>query len=233
MEVKPAVFALLYGDHFDLHERLLTKLKSTLPPEVTALLWCNQVCTQTKRLILTLGDQFHAFYSDENNVPKYKAMRQMFSLAQDAKLDYNWVVWFDDDTQITKSDWFSKTVEFLTRNQDASYLGQQWFVHHLPGQKEFIESGSWFKGKPFELIKGKPGVRFAQGSYWWLRVDALHKINWPDGRLSHNGGDTLLGEALRQNGYPLTAFWYGVKPNDAKRRGLSEAPAGSAVNCRR
>jgi hypothetical protein len=73
-----------------------------------------------------------------------------------------------------------------------------------------------------------PGITFATGGYWWLRTDVIRQLDWPDERLSHNGGDTLLGEAIRQQGWPFHKNNYGVKVNAAPRRGLHEAPAGSS-----
>ena len=79
----------------------------------------------------------------------------------------------------------------------------------------------------------KPGVSFMTGGYVWLRTDIMRQLDWPDERLNHNGGDTLLGEAIRQQGLPRHHFDYGVAVNKAKRRGLSERPAGSKQNVRR
>ena len=117
--------------------------------------------------------------------------------------------------------------------ENICYVGQPWFVHHLPGQWEFMQRATWFKGRPSELILGKPGVNFATGSYWWLRADVQTSIDWPDVRLGHNGGDTLLGEAIYQNGLPFHKCDYGVKVNAGKRRGYSETPAGATVDTRR
>jgi hypothetical protein len=61
----------------------------------------------------------------------------------------------------------------------------------------------------------------------------MKQLDWPDPRLNHNGGDTLLGEAIRQQQLPRHAFHYGVKINKYKRRGFREKPAGSISNVRR
>ena len=60
-----------------------------------------------------------------------------------------------------------------------------------------------------------------------MKTEARGLINWPDPRLRHCGGDTLLAEALRQHGFRLNKFNYGVATQQReKRRGLTEKPAG-------
>jgi hypothetical protein len=149
--------------------------------------------------------------------------------------DAEWVIWFDDDSHVVKPDWWKVTCEYIDahRYQNICYFGQPWYVHDLPGQRAFIERASWYRDRPARLFKGKPGVEFSQGGYWWIRTDVLRCLDWPDSRLSHNGGDVLLGEAVYQSARPFHKFHYGVKINDAKRRGLSERPAGSTVDTRR
>ncbi len=230
MTANPYVCALLFGDYPQLHDRLLSGFMRTLPRTVPVELWCNQVCDTTRRLI-ERSPQFTVTFSDEN-VPKYVAMRTMFEKLKQPRAE-NWVVWFDDDTAVTEDNWLTTTTDWIDLNPNAQYIGQQWSVSHLPGQEEFIRSSKWYQGKPSEIIKGKPGVYFAQGSYWWLRMDMLRQLDWPDQRLRHNGGDTLLGEAVRQSGCQLYNFSRGIKPNNAARRGMNDAPAGSKVQCRR
>jgi GT2 family glycosyltransferase len=115
----------------------------------------------------------------------------------------------------------------LSPSADFHYFGEPWLWIWRPGELEFIQKASWYKGISPEKVRNVPGVTFAQGSYWGIRTDVLRAIDWPDPRLSHNGGDTKLGEAVRQNGYKFKAYSYGVKTNDSARRGLSEQPAGS------
>lgn len=180
----------------------------------------------------TVSSRVQAELYDEN-IPKYVRMRYTFQRLLNENVD--WLVWFDDDSWIEKADWLPKTLAYLEakKHENVCYVGQPWYVHHLPGQWEFIQQSSWYRGKPPEIIKDKPGVNFAQGAYWWLRADVARQLAWPDIRLSHNGGDTLLGEAVRQQGLPFHKFYYGVRVNDAPRRGVSETPAGSIVDTRR
>lgn len=220
------ICALLYGDHFDLHMRLLNSFKEAVPKETPVTIWCNQVGTITAELLGAMDRPNWHIIMGEGNTPKYKAMASMFKPLKAPGSWPRWVVHFDDDSYITDPDWFKTMAEYIARNPKAVYIGQPWQVKHLPGQMEFIKRSKWYKGRQEQVVKGAPGVTFAQGAYWWLRVDVLKQLDWPDPRLVRNGGDTLLAVALHQNGYKLHNCSFGVKVNDAKRRGLSEAPAG-------
>jgi hypothetical protein len=230
--IRPYVFALLYGNHSDLHQRILTGLMRTLPADVPIELWCNQVCDSTRQFIES-NARFKVTFSAEN-VPKYKAMRKLFEpfrLGQ--RPEYNWVIWFDDDTTFSDDGWFNKAVQHLEMRANPCCMGQVWYVNTLPGQLDFFRVASWHKGRPERIINNKPGRFFATGSYWWLKVNTLKALDWPDPRLSHNGGDTLLGEALWQQGLEVLNFSQGVSPNKAARRGLNETPAGATKQERR
>lgn len=236
------IYALLYGNYHDLHKQLLYTLLPDVPKnEARVVLWCNTVCAQTKEMIrkfVQKGAPLHYFFSDEN-VPKYEVMRRLFRKKHPPTTP--WIVWFDDDSYIEKRNWWQKTREFVEAKKDENicYVGQRWFVHHLLGQAEFIKAAEWYKGLPFEQHptrrRGvtKPGIAFATGAYVWLRTDVMKQLQWPDDRLVHNGGDTLLGEAIRQQGLPFHNYSYGVAINKAKRRGRSDVPAGSKERVRR
>lgn len=234
------IYALLYGDYFKLHKRLLESLIKHAPRDkAKVVIWCNTVCGKTGEFIAKqLPSEWSCVFS-KKNVPKYEVMRKLFH--GEFAPSTEWVAWFDDDSHITQSDWWTKTIRFIEDNKGKGicYFGQPWYVHHLPGQAAFIRDAAWYAGVPFQqhatrspTVK-KPGIEFAQGSYWWLRTDVMKKLDWPDRRLVHNGGDTLLGEAIHQQLLPFHKFHHGVKLNDAKRRGRSDRPAGAKVNTRR
>jgi len=229
------VYALFYGKYFDLHKRLIDSLMKYLPPgEARVVCWANTVRQETLNELYKLRDHFGAssmVIDSKENVPKYIAMRKMYH--EVAKPDTDWILWLDDDTYIVKKDWWKRTKDFLQSTPDACYVGQKWYVHHLDGQWDFIKASKWFQGLEPELLGTKtpgvmkPGVWFMTGGYVWLRTCLMENLNWPDPRLSHNGGDTLLGEAVRQFGLPRHHYDYGVAVNKARRRGLSESPAGA------
>jgi hypothetical protein len=225
------LFALLYGDYPALHERLLQSLCRAVPDSVPVRLWCNQVGEETRRRLEADRRGSWSVIARRDNVPKYRAMREMFREIHDPACEAEWVVWFDDDSWIEAKDWFPAMRDVL-RPREVCYAGEPWGIHYLPGQWDFVRAAPWFRGKEPPLHQGKPVFWFAQGAYWWLRTDVLRATDWPDPRLSHNGGDSLLGEAVRQQGLPLTPCSYGVRVNDATRRGISERPAGAKGGAR-
>lgn len=231
------IYSLLYGDYTELHQRLVNSLLPRIPEDVPIILWCNVVCKSTLDWLKAFGSRLSIIDSDEN-VPKYVAMRRMFHELHPPQTP--WLIWFDDDAHIVADNWWPHMLAYIDSKQKENicYIGEPWYAHHLPGQWQFISQSTWFTGRkpqmcPAQGKRRKPGIWFAQGSYWWLRTDIMQKLDWPDPRLKHNGGDTLLGEAIRQQHLLFHRTSYGVKTNDAKRRGHHERPAGSSVNVRR
>ena len=229
----------MYGDHSRLHLRLLQSLVKHLPSGAArVVVWANEICHQTAEWLQRQAPKDWEVVFSKENVPKYKAMRQMFH--ETHKPTTPWLIWFDDDSWVQQANWWPKTRKYIEEGSgDLCYIGQLWFVHHLPGQQEFMKAANWYTGVPWQQCPTrrrdvrKPGINFAQGAYWWLRTDVMRKIDWPDPRLNHNGGDSLLAEAVHQQGLPFNRFHYGVKINDAGRRGYHERPAGSTINVRR
>jgi len=229
--VRPHVFALLYGDFLKLHERLVLSLARNVPSEAPVWLWLNVVCHDTKSALAPGRTKvnWRTFMSNVN-VGKYRAMRQMFTEAL-KNPNWNWAVWFDDDSHIDKADWWETWDEYVSSRMaegpgKIAYVGQPWWLHYTPGMWQAVKEAKWFKGKEPETIRDKPAVTFATGGYWWLARWALEKLDWPDIRLNHNGGDHLLAQAVRQQDWPFHKFAYGVKVNDAKRRGYWEPALG-------
>lgn len=238
------IYILCYGDFVALHRRVLASLARFLPRgEARVIVWGNQLSQQAQRLVHASVGAFeeHWYKAHHTNLPKYQVMRHLWHEHPDTIPHTPWVLWLDDDTHITKQDWWPKTKAFIESKKDENicYVGEKWFVHHLKGQAEFIEQAKWYKGVPFQQHPTRkrgvtrPGIAFATGAYVWLRTDVMRQLDWPDERLVHNGGDTLLGEAIHQQGLPFHKFNYGVAVNKARRRGRSDRPAGSTENVRR
>lgn len=220
------VVALMYGNYPDIHHRLITSLKAALVPGMTVWAWLNQVCQPTFDLLAKHRE--FALDVSSVNVPKYQVMRTLYDRIQPGQ--FKWVLWLDDDTHFPRADALEAAMRFIDKHESehVCYVGEKWFVDYLPGQEEFIKQSPWYHGVPFDLVgkAKKPGIHFMTGGYVWLRVDVMKQLNWPDTRLVHNGGDTLLAEAIRQRNLPSHHYNFGVKVNDAKRRGRSDAPAG-------
>lgn len=227
------ICALLYGNHYELHDRLLTSLNRHVPTDTGVRLWLNAVGENTIKKAKGLQQPDIKIEKSLINVPKYKAMRLMFDEFKKEGCKYKWVVWFDDDSWIVTPNWM-QSVKFLIQQEPrAAYVGQKWAAPYLAGQFDFVKKSTWFKSKPLQVVKGRPSFIFAQGAYWWLRRDVLQELDWPDPRLNHNGGDTLLGEAIHQNSHVFLTCSDGVKVNDAIRRGFRETPAGSTITMQR
>lgn len=235
--VKPdrvAICVLMYGTYIHLHKKIISSLVKHAPKTAHIYVWCNQVGPGTLKLLheahLVL-DNLRTHVCHENP-PKYHVMRSMLD-EYDLRTQYDWLVWFDDDSEIVKPDWWPRMVGYIRENasKNIAYIGARYYIHHRGNQWDFIQKATWFKGLPSQTgrnSKGQqqPAAIFATGGYWWLRMDALSQLDWPDRRLEHNGGDTLLGVAMHQNGFELFNYPYGVNINKAPRRGRSDRRAG-------
>jgi GT2 family glycosyltransferase len=148
-------------------------------------------------------------------------------------LSSQWTLWCDDDTHFARPDWLQRLALKIEHSPEVAMWG---WIHALWRRDdailEWIRRAPWFHGLPFLKgtdLDGKPAVEFlfAPGAFWAIRTEVLRFLDWPDPRLIHANEDFLLGEALRQNGFPIENFNYGVKVNDAPRRNAG-APAVSA-----
>ncbi len=172
------------------------------------------------------------------NLYKEPMARWMF---HDAPLESEYVVWFDDDSYV-EAGWWEALLLLLERRVD--YVGQPWWVNYLPGQAEMIQAQPWYRGAPFELREGRPGVHFMTGGFLAVRTACLREANFPDtasrwkGRgLQQYGGDTLLGEVARQLSWSQAAHHAFVHVNvdlngkhPAPRRGGGGRQFGSDVD---
>ncbi len=137
-------------------------------------------------------------------------------LFHDVPLTSQYAIWFDDDSFV-ESGWWEGLLPLLQRRVD--YIGQEWWVDYLPGQKEMIQAQPWYRGVPFEVRNGKPGVHFMTGGFLAVRSACLAEANFPEparwkGRgLLQYGGDTLLGEIARQLGWSRAKHEIGIKVN--------------------
>jgi len=244
------VLVLLYGPHTQLHRRCLTSVLETVPSDTPLRIGINDVCSETLTWLergaldpqllvpgtLAAGNlkrgieqgRVAYFSSGNTNVCKYPMWRRM--LWEAPKITTPWIVWLDDDTHCVNDRGWWRAVEALAADPQEHYIGESWWVTYQKKQWEsFIITRPWYKGQRPETIGGKPGVRFHTGGFVAARLKTLKTLGWPDTELYHNGGDTLLGEAMRQNGFKRTALdtkVLGLRVNDSPRRGHSEKPKG-------
>ncbi|HEY7310265.1 MAG TPA: hypothetical protein VH643_12955 [Gemmataceae bacterium] len=136
------------------------------------------------------------------NLYKEPMARRLF---HDVPLTTEYVLWFDDDSYVEPG-WWEQLRPLLERQVD--YIGQPWWVYYLPGQEEMIRAQPWYRGVPFARQDGRTGINFMTGGFLAVRSERLREANFPDtgfwwkGRtLQQYGGDTLLGEIARQQGW--------------------------------
>lgn len=195
-----SVCALFYGNYPDLAIRLLNSLKKAEYVQDFRL-GLNQVSQETREYIESWALQaLHKcpvyFYesSDNKNLGKYPLMRQMFRDKTVAKK----IMWFDDDSYLDAAaggDWWRAV------KQASSTHIQLGAVHRIiqRGQQYLqIPLQPWFTNK---AVNARHRFEFATGGWWVADSSFLLKWDYPFLALHHNGGDSILGELLRQQGH--------------------------------
>jgi len=213
---------LMYGNYSELHRAAIGGLLRSDLRFANVRIWCNVVCAETIKLLLTARPAGWLIYINAENRPKYKLMRDIFHDSR-YPVDTPWVTWLDDDTLLLKPDWATRTRTYLKAYKTIDFCGRETNGRYYPGAYNVVKQAEWYNGVKF----GKGTSRHVYGAYWWMKTDVVRDLNWPDLRLSHNGGDWLLSEALRQQSYKQKDYSYGIKVQlAAKRRGLSEVSVG-------
>lgn len=221
------VFMLVYGDYPELHRNVLGPMLQN-NREQDVRLWLNAVCPKTLDLLLNDAPKNWTLYVNSENTPKYKVMWKLFNDPLNP-ITTPWITWFDDDI-VTEPDWLPAAEQFINANPQTALFGAQFWRPHLAGVEHWIRKARWYSHKPFQQVRrhGAHGIKFIRGSYWWLPTFIMHYLDWPDYRLSHNGGDTALSEAILQLGLIQKNFHAGTSVDFEPRRGYSELPAGCA-----
>ena len=122
MSVNYLGMALLYGDRFDLHERMIQGLRRAGINKLPMRLWMNAACPRTRALLQTMPTAWRVTDSEEN-VPKYVVMGRMLAEAR-KRDDWNWLFWYDDDCQVVADDYLENWTRFIADN-DPVYIGQK------------------------------------------------------------------------------------------------------------
>ena len=233
--MKPfTVCILLYGNYPGMAERLLKSLsRPAWYPKFDLRIGLNDVSDATMRVVGRYsGDGYSPLrYFGELPFYKYPLMRNMFwqQTPFPTPIETPYTMWFDDDSWLSRrcpDQWFSAVAASL---DTADMLGSIWEKDYEGDQRQFIEQMPWYTGKPL-----LPKMRFCTGGWWAIKTRILERWNWPDERLEHNGGDTLLGALCHQQGYRLQNAPGGVHINaddagrcsTAPRRGFSQRPLG-------
>lgn len=226
-QIPITIFSLLYdenGKYLYLHDRLLKQLYDNTPYEAFTLrLGLNSCTDKTRKLIDAYKERFNnieAVYDNkEQNIPKDQVVRKMYH-DKDNPVNTRWVLWIDDDCLFTANDWLqtlSNKITEVNEKEVCGVFGLRYKQAITQATINWMRQAKWYKGKPIK----SPAI-FPTGGFQVILYDIIKALDWPDNRLSHNGGDVAFGVALEQNGYKFNEFKYGFDVHNTPRRGLSE-----------
>ncbi len=236
---KFTIFTLLYGDYFTMHEQHLLGLVSTIPQGRAEIrVGSNQLGNKSARLVEQLerdGTIAHHNASPDNRF-KYPVMRAMFR-DPERPIVTPYLIWLDDDTMFDRNpNWLELLAQAIIAGHrtGARLFGPHYHWTLKPGQREWIKAASWYRGKPFQDMAGKPApngrfIHFASGSFWALETALMRAQDIPDVRIGHNGGDVQIGCQSYQGGGRLQAFSNKkeiVNWSAFKRRGVTQPHPG-------
>jgi len=237
--IKPPVTVciLCYGPYVDLHKRCINSvIENTEADKFKLRLGLNEVCAESRTWVngslkSSLGDRLTVFDSQEN-IMKYPMMRNML-YDEKNPVDTTWMVWLDDDSYIVENDWLEKLSQAI-RNSNGVHcmFGKKYFWHLRGQQEQWVRQAPWYTGKPVKVDKkhgNRLKVDFVTGGWWAIPVEWMRKMDWPDARIYHNGGDVMMGEAVHQQNGEIKNYEYGVAISKAKRRGFREQAAGTIL----
>jgi hypothetical protein len=217
-----SVCATFYGDYPQLAKRLLDSLSCYCCVRDFRF-GLNAVSEATRSCVEAWALQQHAntpvfLYEEANskNVGKYPLMRQMFT---DTRKIAPKIMWFDDDSYLDEtagSGWWNKI------NAVSKSHTQVGVIHTLiqrNRQFEVIARQPWYTG---EIVNARHRFSFATGGWWVADSSFLLKWDFPFKALYHNGGDSILGELLRQQRKQIATFAGGVQCHceSCARKGL-------------
>ena len=218
------IAAVCYGSNPKLAERFLASLyRHTSPASFVLRIGLNEVMPSTVSLVAEYAARFGNIevFAEPKNTFKSPLMRRMFT---ERPLLSDWVIWFDDNTHLMRSDWLQR---LSLKMETAPEIAQWWKIYSLyrrDGEIErFIQAAPWYCGLPLVRKSNSAGgevieFQFASGGFWAMKSVVIRALDWPDPRLIQANDDFLLGEALRQNGWLIGAFDRGLKINDHPRR---------------
>ncbi len=241
---------LTFGKHVDLATRCLTGITTALrgagrervrdlrigvnTPEPELVEYLRSQATMISELLLV---PVRLYIAHENKY-KYPLMRRMIREPEPAAEYFGWL---DDDAVLTEiartRDWWEELEAALVKDH---MVGKQYRLPLKGNQWLWIEQQPWYRPEagfaPPQSWGSKniPTFTFCQGSCWFTATRHLLKLDWPAKDLRHCGGDSLLGEAYRQQGWTLGKFESGIwfnadwQGNHSKmpRRGYSEPECG-------
>ncbi len=229
-----SVNVLLYGDHLHLTQRCLNSIAASaewsLIDEIR--IGCNELSQPSRSYAEFIAHQMQVpvwfFTPQQEKIGKYPLMRRML-YEPTLPIKSSHIMWFDDDTYLrdppTKSWWYR--VAALAQIHDM--VGKRYRITANTPLIRAIEAQTWYMSKPLPHTRQ---IQFCQGGWWVAAYDRLKRWDYPFRELYHNGGDVILGELARQQGWTVRDYNEGIAINadekgiesGAKRRGLTTTP---------
>jgi hypothetical protein len=206
-----SVCVLLYGNYANLAKKLLSSLVNN-SNVVDFRIGLNEVCAETKDYVQSWALQrMHStpvYIYEENegrNIGKYPLMRAMF---KDSYPLAKKVMWFDDDSYVDHragKAWWDATA---IASQNKTQIGSVHIIIQRGKQYEVIQQQPWYNRK---VMNHRHRFQFATGGWWVTDSSFLLKWDYPFPAIYHNGGDSILGELIRQQNATLYNYSQGVK----------------------
>lgn len=199
------VYSLLYGDYPKLASKLLAGFcrHSQVTEYVFGL---NQISDATRQVlhdwiavsqsatIVTVED------CEKKNRGKYPLMRKMFEVSATSPS----VMWFDDDSCVdfvhTDRWWDEIDSQWHSRSPDVVQCGAIHKIRQRGLQYEVVARQPWYTGQPLSAVSN---YTFVTGGWWIADRSFLSQWDYPFPAIHHNGGDSILGELVRQQGKKL------------------------------
>jgi GT2 family glycosyltransferase len=248
---KVSICVLTYGDYPRLSRQVIESIRTNCPrSEYELIVGANAIGNDTAQHLerLEADNEIDHLVVSQQNLNKCPMMRQMF---REVQTEFIW--WFDDDSLIQDPDAFNRWLGTAAKSPEQIVMWGQmaWcnyahaFAPGLPNAVAFVRSAPWYRGLP--PPSWKPGGKgqfdfqgrgtgdgrwiFLVGGCWLIRTSAVLALDWPDKRLSKMGDDTLLGEAIRQQGWDIMNIDNpGIAISTESRRGESGASYDRSSN---
>lgn len=228
--MKLVIGALLFGDYSELAERCLSSLTSTLAEAgcqdkvLEMRLGLNQCSPAALQYVASWQSScpwpVRTYTPDRAGVGKWALMRRM--LYHDPALPdqaTHWL-WLDDDTHALPAA-VTFWPAFLEKLDHYDLAGFPYRILRRSGQADGIRAQPWCRS-----VTLTPQFHFMQGGFWAARLACLQQWDFPFREISHNGGDSMLGELAMQQRWRrlvLTERTTPIRSNDAPRRGISDS----------
>lgn len=239
--MKFSICVLLYGDTErcrQLHQRCLGSINARIAggrEHICDLrIGMNEVAPQSRHLVSLLATGWQVnynlrtiIYECPKNAFKYPLMRKM--ILEEPIPPGDLIMWFDDDSSMVflphDKGWWLRV---LAAAAEGDIVGQRWERAMQGNQWLWIQRQPWYNpaaGPPPVSRKHKtPIFVYCQGGWWVTRTELLQRLDWPLKALRHCGGDSLLGEVMRQQGLSRVEFDEGLWINADDQGRKSQEP---------